>query len=972
MGLDATDPTPHARCKLTRREAGALWSLAAGGGWMTSGDERTASAALAPPIEFPFVGRARELTALDDALGEAREGRGWTVVVAGEQGSGKSRLLERFVGDARGRGVVVVHSRAFDADGTPPFWAWRTALEQLYTKAADLAVDRQEVAALLRRVSRPTAAAERSSSRHALHHRLAQVFAGAARRASPLVIAQDDLHWADRASMEFFAHLARTASSSPIMLVGTFCGEAAGPDATTVVAGALRNPTAVRLELEPFQAADVAAMVGPVADREARARRIVAATGGNAFLVTEVLRQGGQEGQTGRREVPRSVRDLVASRLAALSPDGAHVVELAAVLGRRGSLAVMAAMSGGRAGLGNLDGAIRAGLLDDVAAGVFAFRHALVRQAVLELLTPDRRAQLEAAAAAALAARNASDDLWAIARHLTHAARVDPARRADALEAWRRAAQHASDVGAYDDAAAHLQEAVGLAADAQRPSLLLHLGTAMLRAGNPAASQVHFARAAAATVDPEVLAAAALGHEDACLMGGGVRPERSDPSMELLRRALAAQPAGSRRIPALAASLARAAWYNADADAGRWLSLANEGLTDDDADGRMRTAFACRVVAGGPGHAEAAARACAELADVALAADRRDVVLDAMRQRVLSLVEVGDLDAADDEIERFDRLLQRWQEPLFLPYVPLLRAMRMLHRGEVAVARRLNRRVVELSRSLDSVHTMQMALMQRFALDRSTGSPGATARYADRLLAYAGPTGSAPLWYCAAALAEIENGGAERARRYLDRALGSGAANGLHRNEWFLMATGMAAFVCWHLGDTARAAVLAQDLLPHCRFLLGNVAPFFGPVSHAAGVAALAAGRPNDAVQLLAEACQRSEALGCPLFAVEAERMLRLAKDAADGDAERARSQPARPASARAPGPDRGHRGEQLSPWEREVLALIAAGRSNEEIAAQLYISYRTVKTHVSAILRKLGARDRTHAAALSRLDQAR
>jgi DNA-binding NarL/FixJ family response regulator len=178
----------------------------------------------------------------------------------------------------------------------------------------------------------------------------------------------------------------------------------------------------------------------------------------------------------------------------------------------------------------------------------------------------------------------------------------------------------------------------------------------------------------------------------------------------------------------------------------------------------------------------------------------------------------------------------------------------------------------------------------------------------------------------------------------------------------------MAAIVCWHVGDAARARTLHRDLDAHRRSLLGNVAPFFGPVAHVAGVAALAAGRPAEAAALLTEACQRSQALGCPPFAAEAARLLRLAEPTApegqpldeDGSGDTAWSTPPTgPGAARQP--------DQLSPREREVLALITEGRSNEEIAAQLFISYRTVKTHVSAILRKLGARDRTHAAALSR-----
>lgn len=916
-------------------------------------------------IAFPFVGRARELAILDAANLDAHSGRGWTVLVAGEQGSGKSRLLDTFIERADAAGSAVLHGRAFDADGTPPFWAWRTTVEALVGRSSELLpFGSDEARTVLRQLSRSREPNVGSSSRHALYHRLAQLFLDASRSVASLVIAQDDLHWADRASVEFFSYLARLVGSSNVVLVGTFCGEAADQDAAVAVAGALRNPNSLRLDLGPLRVDDIVELVGPEGDRRARAGEIVAVTGGNAFLVTEVLRDGGlSDAAPAATQVPRSVRTLVSSRLAALSVEAVEVVELAAVLGRRGSLDVLAAMSAPLGG-GALEGAIRVGLLDDVGEG-FAFRHALVRQSVLELLPPRRRAQFEAAAARALRARNASDDLWPIARHLTTAARVDQSLKAEALAAWQRAARHASALSAHDDAASHLREAVDLAPESERAQLLVELGSATLRAGNPAVAREHFSTAAAATTDAGLLAAAALGYEDACLMEGGVRPERSDPAVELLMRALSEQSPFSTRRTALAAALARAKWYNGEPDAAQWLDTATDNLSTADDEGTMRTAFARRVLAGGPGHAEDAAMACSELADVALTMGRRDVVLDAMRQRILSLVELGALDEADDEIEQFERLVTRWQEPLFLPYAPLLRAMRMLHRGDFQTAKRLNRRVVELSRSVDSIHTTQMALMQRFALARWTGS---TARYPQQLLAFAGATGSAPLWYCAAALAEVENGYPDLARKHLDKALGPDGTNHLRHNEWFLMGTGIAALVCAQLNDSERSLVLYRDLLPHRRFLLGNVAPIFGPVAHVAAIAALSAGQDAEAAELLADAGRHSEALGCRPFAVEAYRALRHTQPVDAALQSRAESWSAELGMAATTSELAGPRGQaQLSPREQEVLHLITEGRSNEEIATALYISYRTVKTHVSAVLRKLGARDRTHAAALSR-----
>ncbi|MFN0090603.1 MAG: helix-turn-helix transcriptional regulator [Acidimicrobiales bacterium] len=926
-----------------------------------------------PGLHLPFVGRERELSILESASGEARTGRGWSVVVAGEQGSGKSRLLEEYADQAVAMGATILRGRAFDADGTPPFWMWRTMVETLASaSSAGLELfSNHESRDLLGQMANTGPPTVHPSSRLALHHRLSRLFLDVGRMASPLVILLDDLHWADRASVEFFSYLARITVSSSVLLIGSFCPEEAESDTSVALTGAIRSPNCLRLDLGPLRFEDVVELLEPGKGRSETARQVVAATGGNAFLVTEVLRQvGGISGRLGTLHVPPSVQSIVASRLAALGAEAGHAIEAAAVIGRRGSLDILAAVCTDPSAPGDLTRAIQVGLLQDVPDG-FAFRHALVRQAILERLLPTRRADLEAAAARALAELGSSDDLWSIALHLTFAARVYGSLRSAALSAWERAARHASNVNAHSDAARHLEEAVSLATEAERPYLLVELGRATLRAGRPAAAQAHFEAASVIAIDADLLAAAALGYEDACLMEGGVRSEQADPSAELLLRAMNSQPACSPNRASLAAALARATWYSGGPDARLWLDRADEALDRADDDGRMRVAFARRVLAGGPGHAAEAAEACTRLAGVALILQRRDVVLDAMRQRILSLVELGALEDADDEIERFERLVHRWQEALFLPYPPLLRAMRMLHRGDFRSARRLNRRVVELSEHLDSFHTAQMALMQRFALARWTGS---TARFPQDLLAFAGDTGSAPVWYIAAALAEAENGQDDLARKHLARALGPGATNQLPRNEWFLMGTGMAALACWRLGDSRRAAVLYEDLMPFHHLLLGNVAPFFGLVAHPAAVAALAAGRHADAAALLNETLRRSHTLGCPPFVVEAQRAMAHLQAVPESGvsehllAEALAADIGMGPTSRTPGRLGLH--PELSPREREVLRHVAEGRSNEEIATLLYISYRTVKTHVSSILRKLGARDRTQAAMLAHNQQ--
>ena len=475
---------------------------------------------------------------------------------------------------------------------------------------------------------------------------------------------------------------------------------------------------------------------------------------------------------------------------------------------------------------------------------------------------------------------------------------------------------------------------------------------------------------AAVDADAHTLVDAALGYEDAYLASATIRLHSNDPSIELLTRALNGQAPASTTEASLAAALARAHWYSGDIDAAqRWLRRAEDTLNPDDLPGRTRTAFARRIMAGTPGDADRLADACTVLIDAASASGRHDIACDALRQRVLALVELGDLADADDEIERLDRLIQLKGEVHYLAYAPLLRAMRMLQRGELPTAKRLNQRAAALGERIDSLHIAQLTLMQQFALNRWTGSPG---HYATRLLRHAGPTGSNTIWYAAAAIDQADNGQETAARQLLERGVGATGVERVPFNEFWLFAVCLAAVASERAHDAERAAAIHTLLLPHIELLVGNVAPVVGPVSHAAGLAALAAGRHADAIALLERAAQHAERLLCRPWVVDALRAQARARQAAGHDhhecTERAE------ALARQLGmttvstgrPVQGI-GNHLTAREREILTLITLGHSNQEIAERLYISYRTAKTHVSHILTKLGARDRADAAIIAR-----
>ena len=362
--------------------------------------------------------------------------------------------------------------------------------------------------------------------------------------------------------------------------------------------------------------------------------------------------------------------------------------------------------------------------------------------------------------------------------------------------------------------------------------------------------------------------------------------------------------------------------------------------------------------------------ACTELIDAASASGRHDVAADALRQRVLALVELGDLADADDEIERLDRLVQLKGEVQYLPYAPLLRAMRMLQRGDFQTAKRLNQRAAELGERIDSLHMAQLTLMQQFALNRWTGSPG---HFTARLLRHAGPTGSNTIWYAAAAIDEADNGHHADARQLLDRGVGPTGVERVPVNEFWLFSLCLAAVASDRVDDRERAATLHTLLLPYVDLLVGNVAPIVGPVSYAAGLAAV--GRRPPRRRHRPARARRPARRAPPVLAVGRRRPPRPGP--------RPRRRPVTTISVRdraealarqlgmtavAPGrTDADGIGNRLTRASARSSPSSPRGQSNQEIADRLFISYRTAKTHVSNILTKLGARDRADAAIIAR-----
>ena len=448
-----------------------------------------------------FVGRQRDLAALDRGLDELGAGRGAVYAVIGEPGIGKTRLAGEAASHAAARGMRVSWGRCWEGGGAPAFWPWREAVE-------GLGLDFPEAAAL----------GDLSDARFALFRGVAAELARAA-LAAPAVILLEDLHAADRSTLLLLDFLVGQLRQTPIMIVATYRDVEASlrPDASDVLSRIARAATV--LHLARFREAEVAAFVKDAMDSadDRTVAMVYDTTQGNPLFVAEVVRQIAAEGTL--VAVPLGVREIIRQRIALADEPTRQVLEAGAVLGVEFGTAEVARMADDAAAA--LDVASRIGLVAGRGARV-RFTHALYREAVYHDLSPARRHALHAGAARALVATGAP--AAEIAHHLLEAgADAAPAAVDSAIEAARQALEQF----AFEDALALLERArravpPGPFERALRCRVGIALGEARIRGGDAAGRElcVEGANVARELGDPALLATAGLAYGATFAIGG--------------------------------------------------------------------------------------------------------------------------------------------------------------------------------------------------------------------------------------------------------------------------------------------------------------------------------------------------------------------------------------------------------------------------------------------------------------------
>jgi tetratricopeptide (TPR) repeat protein len=434
-----------------------------------------------------LVGRDAELQLLERMLDESRAGTARFVVVTGEPGIGKTSLLGELSRRAETRRCLVLAGRASELEQELPFGlvvdAFDAYLQSLDTRSHErLAVDGLEELAsvfpslrsLRRDAGHPSTPAERFRAHHAVRELIERL---AARQ--PLLLELDDLHWSDGASLELIGHLLRRPAQAAVMVVATFRTGQVDAALAGAIEAAARDGAVEQLALGPLSSAAAATLLDGRGSEERE--RLYRESGGNPFYLLQLAR-GRPQPSNGTRDtphaagVPDAVMAAIARELEGLAPPVRAFAEAAAVAGDpfELDLAIATAALPEDDALPALDELIARDLIrpGDVPRR-FQFRHPLVRSAVYESCSPGSRLAAHERCGAALAERGAPAAVRA--HHAEQSARHGDAGAVAVLrEAGRAAAERApSSASRWFEAALRLLPQS--APTGERAGLLLEL-----------------------------------------------------------------------------------------------------------------------------------------------------------------------------------------------------------------------------------------------------------------------------------------------------------------------------------------------------------------------------------------------------------------------------------------------------------------------------------------------------------------
>jgi DNA-binding CsgD family transcriptional regulator len=398
-----------------------------------------------------LVGRVADLAALRDALKRTRSAEPSTVLVGGEAGVGKTRLVEEFCRSAAAEGAHVLTGQCLElGEEGLPFAPFASALRKLVNVEGLEVLEGRErdFARLLPELGLPAEAGE--ARRGYLFELVAALFARLSER-QPLVLVLEDLHWADTSTRDLIGFLVRSARLPHVLMIATYRTDELqrGHPLRPFLAELDRVRGVHRLELDRLDRDGTAEMLAQLLGVEPDPKTVDTVserTQGNPFFIEQFA----MSGDPACGDIPQSLRDLLLSRVDQLPESAQRVLRVASVGGTRFGHELLSRVAG--MGEADLESALRVIVAAQLVVvdpdGGYEFRHALVREAVHDDLLPGEHARLHARYAQAV---EAEPNLVAMGRapaeiaHHWHAAHDHPR----ALVAAKRAADDAGRRYAY-------------------------------------------------------------------------------------------------------------------------------------------------------------------------------------------------------------------------------------------------------------------------------------------------------------------------------------------------------------------------------------------------------------------------------------------------------------------------------------------------------------------------------------------
>jgi DNA-binding NarL/FixJ family response regulator len=954
-----------------------------------------------------LVGRVEELAVLEHALAAVERGSAGAIALSGEPGIGKTRLLVELERLAEQRGQLVLGGRASELESDLPYWVFVHALDEHLRSLEPDRIERidQRLGGELARIfpalagfgDGPGAVLDERYRAHRAVRELLERLAAA----QPLALVLDDLHWADPASIELLSGLLLRPPQATVLLALGLRPRQASARLAVALEQAAKAGSLERLELEPLNEAEANELLGGSLQPHV-SRALYEDSGGNPFYLEQLARvryraprapaTPGARAAVAEAEVPPAVAAALAEELSLLSSRARRLLQGAAVVGDPFEPEVAAAAAGGSdaEAAGALDELLRLGLVRGTEAPRrFRFRHPLVRRAVYVATQAGWRLTAHDRAARALAARG--EPAAAQAHHLAQSAQRGD-RKAVAL--LRRAADAAAQ-RAPASAARWYQAALDLLPEEadreERAQLLGALASVLAGTGQLTRSRAVLLELLD-LVPPEAaeervkLVAACAGIEH--LMGHHAKaharlvsaldqlPDQRSADAAALMLDLAAdafyradypqlrdwglrahatvRPLGQPALTAAAAaamSLACAFLGRIDeADAHRAEAAA---IIDSlpDAELALRLDAASHLVAAEiylDRYHDAAAHAAHGL-DVGRATGQGQLFPQLTQSEGVALVMLGRLEEAADIFDGAIDAARLSGNPQTLAWTLFNRSWTALTAGDLDLALHTGEEGVELVRGLDD--SMISPFVAAF-LGAALVEVGEPARGLDVLIPAAGGP-ELPL------LPGVWNVAFHEVVTRAWLALGRQREAELAANRAETAAAALGLQLAMVMAQRARAAVAlaAGDPVASAKAALASAAAadaIDAPIEAArartlAGRALATAGDRPRAIAELERAAAVLEACGAVSYRNEAERALRRL-----GRRFHHRQ--------RATGATGGGVGS-LTRRELEIAELLRARRTNREIAAELFLSQKTVETHLRHIFGKLGVSSRASVA---------